>query len=230
MKRFLTLFFALFLLHSFAQTRTTITAVSGGSAKIEPVTLPKGTSGIVIHSFDADHSTIVARAILTSSDTVAFSTYEALAQPNLPKPKILPQKGDTVILGYLYDRALVIAPNYEAYEKIVSSKDLEWIHPDLFAAELAKAHHPAPSRKDFRRFCDKFALAKVIVALKDEGVVLDCYSFASLERFPLNYNKSALKLPFYSRVEKIESSLFDFFASSKIENYYDYYTKLVEGR
>ena len=208
--------------------QTTITQIEEGGARIEPVELPKGISGIVVHRFDDEHATIVARAILTAPDRIRFEVFDALAQPNLPAPKILPQKGDLVILGYLYHRGAIIAPNYETYDAIQKRYDLEWVHPDLFAAELAKAHHPAPTKEDFRTFCNKFALARIFVALKDHTDVVDCYSFDVIERLDLPSEGNETKLPFYTRIEKIPTSIFDFF-SDEVKDYYSYYTKLVEG-
>ncbi len=205
-----------------------IVETKDGGARIEPVDLPRGVSGVVVHRFDGNHAVIVARAILTAPDAVRFEVYDALAQPNLPAPKILPQKGDLVIFGYLYNRAAIIAPNYQTYDRIQKSYDLEWVHPDLFAAELAKARHPAPEKEDFRTFCNKFALARLFVALKDHTDVVDCYSFEVIERLDLPSEGNETKLPFYSRIEKIPSSIFDFFGE-EVKDYYGYYTQLVEG-
>jgi hypothetical protein len=230
--RFSTLLFAA-LINLFGSTASfgatvTIIEPDGAEARVEPVDLPKGTSGIVVHHFDQNHSTIIARAILTAPDRIRFDVFDALAQPNLPTPKILPQKGDLVILGYLYHRGAIIAPNYETYDAIQKRYDLEWVHPDLFATELAKAHPPPPTKEDFRTFCNKFALARIFVALKDHTDVVDCYSFAVIERLDLPSEGNETKLPFYTRIEKIPSSIFDFF-SDEVKDYYSYYTKLVEG-
>lgn len=201
-----------------------------GGAIIESVDWPVGTSGIVVHHFDDEHSTIIARAILVKPNEIHFGTFKALAQPNLPKPKLLPQVGDEVILGYLYDRGLIIAPNFQTYNELAQHLDLEWLHPDLFAAELAKEKHPAPTREDFENFCDKFALAKVVIALQKEAKVLDCYSFATLQTIPIVNESNETKLPLYTRINKISGSLFDFFGSSEIDNYYSYYKRLTERK
>ena len=210
--------------------QSTIVKITGNGATIDPVDLPKDTSGIVIHHFDQTHSTIVARAILQDSSHIKFDVYDALRQPNLPKPNIKPQVGDSVILGYLYDRAIIIAPNYTTYAQIANKVHLNLVHPDLFAAELSKAKEPAPRRKDFRNFCNKFALAKVIIALKNEARVLDCYSFSTIDTLPIQSDANNVKKPFYTRLRKIPGSIFSFFGSDTIDNYFNYYTRLVEGR
>ena len=207
-----------------------IQKVQKDSAIIDHSDLPIGSSGIVVHHFDADHSTIVARAILVAPNKIRFATFKALAQPNLPKPKLLPQVGDEVIMGYLYDRALIIAPNYQTYTQLANVLGLELLHPDLFAAELAKAKHPAPSKEDFENFCDKFAVGKVVIALQNEAKVVDCYSFATLQTLPLTSESNETKLPFYTRINKISGSLFSFFGSDEITDYFTYYQRLTERR
>ena len=225
------LFLILISLPIWAEIHTTITKIEGSSATIEPVQAIKGMSGIVIHHFDANHSTIVARAIYQGGDTITFDVYDALAQESLPRPKILPQEGDEVILGYLYDRSLLIAPNLQSYQEFVNSHpDIQWLHPDLFAVELSKARHPVPQKEDFKNFCNKFATGTIHFALKDKVVEADCYTLAPLhsERFQINQTK--VKLPFYSRIKEIESSIFDFFGQKEIPNYFSYYAHLLEAK
>lgn len=222
------LFIALFF--TFTLFGAQIQKIEGHYAIIDSTQMPIGSSAIVVHHFDQEHSTIVARAILVAPNKVKFTTFKALAQPNLPKPKLLPQIGDEVIMGYLYDRGVIIAPNFQTYSAIAQSLPITWLHPDLFAAELAKAKHPAPTKEDFANFCDKFALAKVVIALKNEAKVLDCYSFATLQTLPITNETNTTKLPFYTRISKISGSLFDFFGSGEISDYYSYYKKLTERK
>ncbi|SMC09005.1 plasminogen-binding N-terminal domain-containing protein [Nitratiruptor tergarcus] len=223
------LFFAFTALVLYAQT-TTLVKVEKNRGIIEPVALPKGTSGIVVHHYDKNHTSIVARAILEKSNQIRFEVFDALAQEALPKPKTLPASGDEVILGYLYDRATIIAPNLTTYQQIAKEVQEEILHPDLFATELSKAKHPAPSYEDFKNFCNKYALAKIYLALKDEVAIVDCYSFEKIDALPLHSRSKKIKLPFYSRIKEIETSIFDFFGTKEIDNYYSYYKKLLEKR
>ncbi len=222
---------SLLALPIFAQITTQITKADQTQATIAHIDVPVGASGIVVHRFDQDHSTIVARAIYEGGDIIRFTVYDALAQESLPTPKIRPQKGDEVILEYLYDRSTLIAPNLETYQRYVAQHpDIQWLHPDLFATELSKAHHPAPSREDFKNYCNKFALGAIHIALKNEVAQVDCYSFKTISKEPFEIEVKSVKLPFYSRLKEIEGSLFDFFGQKEIENYFSYYRNLVEGR
>ncbi len=216
------------LLFSLAMMANEIVTATKDGATIHPTSYPVGTSGIVIHHYDKEHASIVARAIVIAKDKIRFEVFDALAQDALPRPKTLPQKGDEVILGYLYDRALIIAPNLPSYQAVASQVDDELLHPDLFATELSKAKHPVPSRKDFKNFCNKFALAKIYLALKDGTAVVDCYSFKKVKALPIKADTKVVKLPFYSRLKEIESSIFDFFGKKEIPNFNEYYKSLME--
>ena len=210
---------------------TTILKTDKNSATIEPQELPIGTSGVVVHTFSPELRSIVARAILVAPDRIEFQVYDALAQPSLPRPNITPQKGDSVILGYLDDRALIVAPNFATYQALAQEfSGYQLLHPDLFATELSKAKHPAPSKEDFKNFCNKFALSTIFLALKDETLQLDCYSFTPLKHYSFKAKGDNVHLPFYSRVKEIESSIFDFFGTKEITNYFAYYTNLVERK
>ncbi|NPA63598.1 MAG: hypothetical protein GXO16_01365 [Epsilonproteobacteria bacterium] len=210
---------------------TTIIKSEGSHATIEPQDLPLGISGIVIHTFNPDLRSIIARAILVAPDRIRFEVFDALAQESLPRPAIKPRPGDRVILGYLDDRALIIAPNLGTYQVLAQEfEGYDLLHPDLFAAELSKAKHPAPSKEDFKNFCNKFALSTIFLALKDRTLQLDCYSFTPLRSYPIAAKTESLQLPFYSRVKEIESSIFDFFGDNEIKDYFEYYQMLVESK
>ena len=228
MLRILALLF--FTISLFADIKTDIIKVQGEEATITPVDAPLGVSGIVIHRFDKDHATIVARAILRAKDRVSFEVYDALAQEALPKPKITPQPKDEVILEYLYNRGIIIAPNLELFNLVKSNHpDITWLHPDLFATELSKEKNPAPTPKDFKNFCNKFAVGVVYIARSGEGTLVDCYTFAPLKKESLP-KATSYKLPFYSRIKEIESSLFSFFGHDEITGYDSYYKTLLEKR
>jgi len=143
---------------------------------------------------------------------------------------LLPQKGDSVLLGYLSNRALAIAPNYPTFKAIKTKyPKIAWLHPDLFLAELSKTKHPAPTKEDFKNFCNKYALSTIFIALKNELRKVDCYSFATLQKEPFKQKAQRIKLPFYNRIGEPESSLFNFF-KDEMKNYYSYYQNLLEQK
>jgi hypothetical protein len=224
------IFIALFNVILFASTpKSVIVEVDKNYAQIEPTDAKIGSSGIVVHNFDKTHSSIVARAILTKKDQIKLEVFDALSQPNLPRPNIKPAKGDKVILEYLYDRGLIIAPNLKTYQYIEQRlTDTRWLHPDLFAVELSKIHHKAPTKEDFKNFCNKYSIAKIVIALKDKGVVADCYSFKPISTFEITKGDKSM-FPFYMRLKEIRGGIFSFFNKEKYD-YYIYYKKLLESK
>jgi len=201
------------------------------TATIKDIDVPVGSSGIVIHYFDKEHSTVVARAELIKKNKIAYRLFDTLKQENLPTPKILPKNGDKVILNYLYDRGLIIAPNYKTYKNIINNyNEIEWLHPDLFAAELSREKNPAPTKESFKKFCNKYAVGIIYMAINNKGYFVDCYSFKKVYEEPLKIDHSEIKLPFYSRVKEIESGWFNFYGASEVKDYTNYYINLMESK
>jgi len=201
------------------------------TATIKDIDVPVGSSGIVIHYFDKEHSTIVARAELIDKNKIEFKIFDTLKQEALPTPKILPKIGDKVILNYLYNRGLIIAPNHKTYENIIKNHNkIEWLHPDLFAAELSREKNPAPTKKNFKNFCNKYAVGIIYMAIDNKGYFVDCYSFKKVYEEPLKMDSNEIKLPFYSRVKEIESGWFNFYGASEVKDYTNYYINLMESK
>ena len=97
---------------------TALLSVADGSGEItDSPTIAVGSSGVVMHNFGSGASSIIARAVVTQKSAgkakVRFEVFDMLAQEALPLPKILPSSGDKVILNFLYDRAIIVAPNAE---------------------------------------------------------------------------------------------------------------------
>ncbi len=194
--------------------------------------VPVGSSGIVIRKFDDEHQTVIAKAIVESKSKegirIKFAMFDLLKQDALPAPNIMPEKGDTVILNYLYDRAFVIVPNEETFLEITSKyPEIDWIHPDILAAFLSKEYNPEPDREDFQNACKKNLSMLLFFVVKNSGYFVDCNSFKVLKNESVDKKEGKTILPFYSRIGDIESNIFNI-AKSKIDNYDNYYIKLLE--
>ncbi len=193
--------------------------------------VPIGSSGIVVRKFDDEHETIIAKAVVEEKNykdmKIRFKTFDMLKQDALPTPKIKPRKGDTVILNYLYDRAFVIVPNEESYLEVLSKfPNISWIHPDILAAFLSKEYNPEPSKEDFQTVCNKNVSMLLFFAIDDKGYFVDCNTFKVLQEVPFDKKEGKTMVPFYSRIGDIESNIFNL-SKSKIENYENYYKKLL---
>lgn len=212
-----------------ANKKSEILSISKNKAVIKNINAPIGSSGIVVHYFDKEHSTIVAGAELVAPNKIKFRVFEALKQDALPVPNIKPKIGDEVILNYLYDRGVIIAPNFKTYQEIANKhSDIEWLHPDLLAAELSIAKNPAPEKEDFKKFCEDYSVGLLYFAIKEKGYFVDCYTFKKLKSENIKTFNKSVHLPFYSRIKEIETNWFNFYQNQEVTNYNDYYKNLLE--
>jgi len=219
----------------FEEYASTLRTVNKNRATIEDSPLiVVGSSGIVIHRFENTQELIIARATVTAKDgksaLVELKPYDALAQDTFPKLAIVPKSGDEIRLNYLYDRSLVITPNAEAYKKITEFfVKIDWIHPDIPAAYLAKKYTPNPDKKDFAQLCNINLSGLVTFNIENKGFVADCFSFKILKTFTLPNisGEQNVTLPFYSRISgNIQTSPLHILSKS-IKDYTAYYKQLL---
>ena len=189
-----------------------------------------GASGIVTHKFDEKSTSIIARVDVVSKDgtkaILRVEKFQMLSQGAFPDTGIKPNVGDDVSINYLYDRALIIAPNQTVYNQITKNYNtITWVHPDLVAAYLTKLYRPNPDKKIFQEACYQNAASIIVFAIKDKAYFVDCHNFNTLQTIPVS-NNGEIQLPFYSRVTNVDSSWFSW-DSSKISDYNTYYSKLL---
>lgn len=187
------------------------------------------SSGVVIQRFQTSKS-IIARASVIAKEKglvkLKFSVFADLEQDALPLPNVVPQKGDEVVLNFLYDRGLVIAPDEQTYNKLVSSfPEIYFTHIDILGAQLIRSSSLAPKRSDFRKFCADNAVGILIFALEDKAKMVDCQDFSELYELAIA-KPSSIQVPFYSRIGGYKSNFFDF-NSQEVGNYYRYYDALI---
>ncbi len=197
--------------------------------------LKRGESGLIIRWFDSSHASIVASVAVVDIEgefaKIAFSIFDALEQEAFPTPLLHPKVGDVVLIRRFYDRALAIAPNQEIYQQITSAyEDISWVHPDLFMAFLISEGKNAPTKGDFRRFCDFYSVGLIYLVNMNSGELLDCQTFVSLQKDYITgrvKDKDTIK-PFFSRAGTLENNWMDFITTD-VKNYYLYYDKLIKG-
>jgi hypothetical protein len=188
-----------------------------------------GASGVVMHHYDK-YYTIIARAIIKSIEsetaTIEIKEFTDLIQPALAKSNAKVAMGDEVRINYLYNRAIIISPNFESYYDIVGKyDDIEWIHPDIVAAKLLQNFDPDPNREIFENVCIENAVSLLYFAIKDKGYFVDCHSFAILKSDKIKDYKNE-ELPFYTRVSGIETSWLNW-GENEIQDYNRYYKELL---
>ncbi len=238
MMRFFILFAIVMQICSFAKqnapfqtyTTTLIHADKKAGKIADSKLIHLGSSGVVMHSFDAQKSTIVSRATVVKKDGkyayLRFDEFNMLNQEAFPSLGIVPQKGDKAILNYLYGRSLIVAPNETIYKKVTKTfPGIEWIHPDLIAAHLSINYKPNPNKHNFDVMCDQNSAGLILFALNKKGYFADCKSLKILKSFALPSPKN-YQLPFYNRLGEIET-VFWKWGGKKIKNYNAYYKKLL---
>lgn len=199
---------------------TTITTVSTNSVQVA-ATIPKGTSGIVIHNYGNNLSAITHILISNGDKQATIHPYTGLWHEKLPNIKSDVIKGDKVIFGNFYDNLLIIAPNEEVYRKTKESIKRSFVHPDIYAMDLITHNETEISLNNLKSFAQRNQVGLVLIAIKDYIMVLDPMSSEYLHKFPLTTNVTKTISPFYARFEQISNGIFGTESNQKFLNYYE---------
>jgi hypothetical protein len=191
-----------------------------------------GVSGFIYHQIDPNHSSILKNAVVINFDkekkiaTLRLSDYNGLRNNSLPTGKWQVSVGDTALLAYGYSRGFLIAPSEEIYHQVTKSVKIQWVHPDIFATILSFKGHPTPLKSDFKAMSISNAVGLLFIYLDQKVYMLDARSFKILTINDAPLVQDSVKLPFYSRVDKIDSNWFGK-GSSELEEYAPYYYGLL---
>jgi len=193
-----------------------------------------GVSGFVVHHISPQHSAILKNAVVESFDpktetaVVKMSRFTTLENNALPHGKWQVQKGDTVELAFGYSRSLLIAPDEKIYYKIAQSVQTQWVHPDLFATLLSFRGHPTPMKEDFEAMADTSGVGLLFIYLNQKVYTLDIKSFKILNISDAKLKQTKVKLPFYTRVNNIDSTWWSWSeGSGHMKSYALHYYKLL---
>jgi len=194
-----------------------------------------GISGFIVHSLSPKHNTILKNVVVKSFDKenhlaiLKMSDYTFLKHKALPKGKWKVKVGDRVILAFGYSRAILIAPTEEIYHKITTAtKDIQWIHPDMFATILSLNGHPTPLKEDFEELSSSRSIGILFFYINKKMFTLDAKSFTilNISDAPLVQNQDELVLPFYTRVNDIDSNWWGA-GSGDLKKYAPHYYELL---
>ncbi|MDD2383496.1 MAG: plasminogen-binding N-terminal domain-containing protein [Sulfurospirillaceae bacterium] len=199
-----------------------------------------GASGIVTHKFDEKTSSIIAQVNVISKNNgkavLRVEKFKMLTQGAFPDTSLKPQVGDEVTMNYLYNRALIVTPNYEMYTAITKEYNtLTWIHPDIIAGYLTKLYRPNPDKEIFQKACYQNSASIIFFAIKNNGYFVDCNNFNTIKSIAITENNVTQQVPFYSRITNIESTWFSWDSATVVDynNYYEYLlgqTKTLKGQ
>ncbi len=233
MKKWILAFLALASL-AFAKERAELTITSidpdGMSATAKGAEVQKGATGIVVTTIVGSKDAIVASAKALNSGSeikIRFQTLTDLAQEALPRALVLPKVGDKVMFYLNDERAVVIAKNQADYQKVVSSENKIWMHPDLLSALLTKERVGEPEAKHFSSFCKIYSIGTIYFPIRNKLYIVDAQSLEVLEERPFTSDNSKdFESPFFKRTGEIETGYMGMF-KEKVNDFDSYYSALI---
>ena len=196
-----------------------------------------GQTGVVIHIFNNDKRLIVSNAKVISSDlnssVVEFFEFKDLTQDAIPTSNRVVTTNDILILNYMYNSSLLITPTLDSFQSVRENFKLNnFVHSDIFAAKLKVDHKPYPTKEDIQNFAIEQNLGTIFMVIENKVYIIDSKTFTILESYAINYENAEAIMPFYTRVEEIEESIFnlsffDFFSGEKNLSYNEYYKRIL---
>ena len=189
-------------------TVSTVKSVNGSKITLSRPLPANGMSAAIIHRLGTNREAVTAVAVQSSPGKAVVKSESLLEHDNLPIPKSIVAVGDKVIGGYLYNNVLVIAPNAQTYAKVTKSASKQWIHPDIYAAFLAREGDSVPNKENLAEFAKEAQVGLVYIVKRNEAVLLDPVSGDIVSRKAFKPVGSASRYPFYMRFDKLKGSLF----------------------
>ena len=194
------------------QSAITINNVIDDMATINVGNLKIGQSGIVNHTYNDGKKLIVASAFVIESNKnrskIKFLPFLDLQQNALPTSNRKASNGDEFILNYLYNFSLLITPNNDSFRLVRNKfKESTFLHSDLFGSFLKYIHKPLPTKEMIQDFALSQNMGTIFMVIESNVYILDSRTFAILDKKILSPFSTTAQMPFYTRVEKIETNL-----------------------
>lgn len=199
---------------------TTISSVSANQATVE-TSVPKGTSGIVVHNYGNKLYAITHILVSQGEKEAIIKPYIGVEHNKLPNIKSPVVKGDKVIFGNFYNNLLIIAPNEEVYRKTKQNISRSFVHPDTYAMDLITHSETKISLDNLKAFSQRNQVGLVLIATKESVMVLDPISSEYLFKFPVAKTNNPTLSPFYARFEQISNGFFGTESNQKFLDYYE---------
>lgn len=230
---FLFLAFTLTLAAGVIKTPVLTLDIRNNTATVKVSNIDVGVSGFLVQRLSKTNSVILKDIEVigfnkaTKIATLKMKEFIQLKHDALPSGDWQPKVGDIAILAFGYNRALLIAPSEEIYHRVTSAtKQVQWLHPDIFATLLSLNGHPTPLKEDFVKMNEETSVGLVFFYLKEKLFTVDIKSMKIINVVDAPLKQESTKLPFYSRVDKIESNWWGE-GSNELESYEPYYFELL---
>lgn len=193
-----------------AEQKITISEIKNDEIKINLGALTIGQTGVIVRNLSNGHSIILAQAevkeSLKDTSTLTIQKFLGLEQDALPTFKSKVEKGDKFVLNYLYSSALLIAPNQESFIKARRLfNSFKFLHSDVFASYMKIDSEEYPSLEEFQEFALKQNIGTLFFVVDEFIYVYDAKSLKVLLKKELKYNDKKTAMPFYTRVEEIDT-------------------------
>ncbi|MFT5659422.1 MAG: hypothetical protein ACI9TV_000038 [Sulfurimonas sp.] len=192
-----------------------------------------GVSGFLVHRLSQRTSSILKSLEVvdyneaTGIATLKMAKFDSLLQNSLPTGNWDVEVGDIAILAYGYTRALLIAPNEEIYYRITkATKQVHWLHPDIFTTILSFNGHPTPLESDFLAMSNATSIGLIFFYLHQKLFTVDAQSMKVINISDAALNQTKVQLPFYSRIYEIDAAWFGE-GSDILEEYEPYYCNML---
>lgn len=213
---------------------TKITNIENNKSTIDVGNLLVGQTGIVVHIYDSDKRSIVSNAKVISSNenssVVEYFSFDDLKQEALPITNRGVSINDVLVLNYMYNSSLLIAPNFDSFQAVRSEfAENNFMHSDVFAAKLKYKNKPYPTKEDIQEFAIEQNLGTIFFVLDGKIYVVDTKTFTILDSYKFVFDQKEQQTPFYTRVEDIESPFYQvafIFGNEKLA-YNDYYKQIL---
>jgi len=192
-----------------------ISALSNVTEKTATINIPNlkvGQSGIIEHRYSDGNTIIVSSAYVQSSNNnssvIKFIPFLDLKQNAIPTSNRKVSSEDRFILNYMYDQSLLITPNIDAFRYVRNNfQENNFMHSDIFGSYLKSQYRPLPSKKIIQEFAIEQNLGTIFIAIKSDLYIVDAKTFTVLSKEKIANVSKNTQMPFYTRIEKIESNL-----------------------
>ncbi len=197
----------------YTTTTTTIKEILDDTIIIEKGNLRPGQSAVIEHEYENGQSMIVSSAyVIDSNETsskLKLMPFLDIKQNAIPTANRSASVGDKVIINYLYNASLIIAPSKDAFTQTRTKyADINFLHSDMLGARLKIDEEPLPSKQTIQDFAMSQNLGTVFFIIGSKLYIVDSRTFTILDEETISYNFMENKMmPFYTRVEKIEKSV-----------------------
>ncbi|MDQ7068914.1 MAG: plasminogen-binding N-terminal domain-containing protein [Sulfurimonas sp.] len=229
----LLLIFALSISASTIKTELLWVDNDANIARVKLDSIDVGVSGFLVHRLAPNHTSILKNVSVIGYDketkiaTLKMKEFNALRNNALPTGHWKAIVGDKVELAFGYSRSLLIAPSEEIYHRITKSVQTQWVTYRYICYYYLLPWTSNTTKEDFDAMNVASSVGLLFIYLDKKLYTVDMKTFVILSISDAPLVQDTLKLPFYSRVEKINAAWWGE-GSDELKSYEPYYFGLLK--